>query len=62
MAGAPADFSVELRNSWPVAFGVAWDVLQPPPFMGYPTTNNRITEEEDNRVIENDDNRVTEKE
>ena len=57
---APDGFAVALKTSFAVGFGVGWDVTQPPPFMGYPVTNNRITEEEDNRITEETDNRVTE--
>lgn len=60
MASTPSDFSVGLKTSWLVGFDVGWDITQPPPFMGYPVTNNRITEEDDNRVTEETDNRTTE--
>lgn len=59
MAEAPDTFSVKLKTSFPVGFDVGWDVTQPPPFMGYPVTNNRVTEEDDNRITEEADNLVT---
>ena len=50
---------VELDVAYPVGFDVGWDVGQPPPFIGFPVTNIRITEADDTRVTEADDTRIT---